>query len=147
MTGLQKWSSIEGMAELAEYMEKNAKAMVFAAGTVICREGEQADAAYFLAGGEARVYQEAEGREIEITRLRPGAIFGEMALIRYDCYTLSVRAVTEVSAYRIEPGYLHEKLRETDPLIRHILQTTVDRMYEANELLLDMEKSAGGSGH
>ena len=49
---------------------------------VIFREGEPGDCAYLIERGEIQITKKTpDGDEIELGRLGPGAIFGEMAMI------------------------------------------------------------------
>jgi len=52
----------------------------FLFGSVIVREGEEADAFYVLASGTARVVKQSEdGDEVALNLLRTGDSFGEIA--------------------------------------------------------------------
>ncbi|GEM_PF-573277 len=51
-------------------------------GEFICREGDYADAFYVLCGGRARVLRDIDGARLELGTLKPGTVFGQMALIR-----------------------------------------------------------------
>src|SRR5262249_11927639 len=52
-----------------------------AQGAVVIREGDPGDTLYVVAVGSVRVHKKrADGSEIEVARLGPGAFFGEMAL-------------------------------------------------------------------
>lgn len=65
----------------------------FAPGTVIIREGEEADHAYIITAGSAEVLVEhPTGRTITVSRLGPGQMFGEVALITDSKRAATVRA-------------------------------------------------------
>lgn len=54
----------------------------FTAGEVVIRQGDTADGLYGLLTGRLSVsFETAEGREMILTMLMPGALFGEMALL------------------------------------------------------------------
>lgn len=122
-----------------DFLAANAESRAFSAGALIVAEGAQAEAAFVVREGHVTVFRTLpDGREAVVARLGPGAIFGEMALLRYDTYTLSVRAEVEAVLYVISPALLHEQIRQTPPLIRAILDMALDRINETNEALIDI---------
>lgn len=124
---------------LESFLSAHSQVRSFAAGEVIVSEGEQAEAAFVIKNGSATVFRRRDGAaEAVLARLGPGAVFGEMALLRYDRYTLSVRAQSDVEAYVIPPALLHDQIRQTPPLVRAILDMALDRVNETNEALIDL---------
>lgn len=134
---------------LEEFLEQETELVRFAPGDTLIREGAQADAAYYIAEGAALVYRATqEGKEKKpesgdavIARLKEGDIIGEMAILRFDSYTLSVRAEDEVKAYKITPDILHAQVRDTPPLVREILNLLVDRIFDVNETLIAIDRA------
>ncbi len=124
---------------LESFLSAHSQVRSFSAGEVIIAEGEQAEAAFVIKNGYATVFRERVGvAEAILARLGPGAVFGEMALLRYDRYTLSVRAQSDVEVYVIPPALLHDQIRQTPPLVRAILDMALDRVNETNEALIDL---------
>jgi MFS family permease len=81
-------------------MEQLAGSLVpvrFPAGADIIREGDPGDAFYVIVQGTAQVSQRGQDRRT----LGPGGSFGEIALIREVPRTATVRATTDVEAYRL----------------------------------------------
>lgn len=117
-----------------------AERRVVPAGSLVVRQGDQAAEAYRIVKGRAAVFRAlGGGEEALVAHLGPGDILGEMALLRYDAYTLSVRADTELDLYVISASMLHDQLRQTPPLVRALLDLLIDRIYETNETLIDIE--------
>lgn len=129
---------------LEDFLSRHTDSLSVPAGTEIVAEGTQAQAAYFIREGFARVFRVREGRESVVSRLGPGSIFGEMALLRYDTYTLSVRAETDLSLYVIPAALMAEALRQTPPLVRAIVDLLIDRVNETNEALMDLDLRGPG---
>ena len=72
-------------------------------GSLIVREGDDADALYVLVSGRARVLRTGlTGDEISIRTLRPGDSFGEMGLLTDIKRTASVRASDDVEVLRLD---------------------------------------------
>ncbi len=63
------------------------------AGSLILREGDEADRAYIIVSGEAEVsVHQPHGQDIIVNHLGPGQYFGEIALMRGGRRTASIRA-------------------------------------------------------
>ena len=77
------------------------KSLTVKAGEYIVREGEEGDAFYLLRSGEVEVIKDSPGGGKVINRLKQGQFFGELALLTGAPRAASVRAVTEVSVYRL----------------------------------------------
>ncbi|EDV25344.1 uncharacterized protein TRIADDRAFT_23617 [Trichoplax adhaerens] len=66
-------------------------------GQAIIKQGDDADAFYFVEKGECQVVIEKNGVETEVTRLKVGDYFGELALITHSKRAASVYALGDVS--------------------------------------------------
>src|SRR4051812_18380505 len=74
----------------------------FEPGEVLLPEGPGTDRMYILAAGEVEVLRgDQQVADIAI----PGAIFGEIAALLGGHHTATVRAVTHVTAFRIESAH------------------------------------------
>ena len=65
-------------------------------GQIILQQGELAHNFYIILKGRVQVFREQNGEETEVATLGAGEFFGEMALIRRERRTNSVRALTPV---------------------------------------------------
>lgn len=70
---------------------------VFAPGTTIVAEGDDGDTAYILIKGHCLVLKRTGDQQVEVRRLGPGDVFGEMAVISSTPRTATVKAIDEVS--------------------------------------------------
>jgi HlyB family type I secretion system ABC transporter len=90
----------------------------FGFGTVIVREGDDADAFYVLVSGTARVVKRTEqGQEVPLNVLRRGDSFGEIGLLTESTRVATVRASGAVQALRLEQG-VFRALTRRDPAVR-----------------------------
>lgn len=98
---------------------------------LIIIEGATARCAYLIRSGHVRIFHTGDkGEEVEITKIGPGQIFGEMALIsEHKKHAASAEAVTKVTAVPIPITMIDSKLEKTDPLIKTILTSLVGRLY------------------
>lgn len=124
---------------LEDFLSGTAETKAFGVGENIFLKGDQAGAAYYVISGQVEIFQEVGGERSVMASLGPGEIFGEMALLRFDEYTLSANAASDVETYVISPAMLQEQVRETHPLIRAILDMLIDRMHTVNEVLIDLD--------
>jgi len=77
------------------------------AGEVILRQGDPGDSAYLIVEGTCRVTQDCGGDEIELRRIGPGEIFGELALVLGDRRTATVTAIEDTTLLVIDRQTLH----------------------------------------
>jgi len=73
------WSALSPAERSA--FESAARKQVFASGTALMREGEQADAVMVILGGRAKVCLDEDGRERVITERGPGDLIGESGTV------------------------------------------------------------------
>lgn len=108
---------------------------------LLIEEGEIGSQAYLIQSGLVSVFIKKDGKEIELTRLQAGQIVGEMAMVSDGPRTASVRAITEVNVIVIGRQQFEEKLKDSDPTIRAIVQMMSKRLSRSNEILLDKKSS------
>jgi len=108
---------------------------------LLIEEGEMGSQAYLIQSGLVSVFIKKDGKEIELTRLQAGQIVGEMAMVSDGPRTASVRAITEVNVIVIGRQQFEEKLKDSDPTIRAIVQMMSKRLSRSNEILLDKKSS------
>ncbi len=125
---------------LEDYLEKSAARKNFRKGESVFEEGAQADAAYYIISGQVEIFKKS-GASGVVASLREGEIFGEMALLRFDRYTLSARAAEDTEVFVVTPAMLQEQVRATHPLIRAILGMLVERIHGVNEVLIDLDST------
>ena len=85
----------EERSALAERFEK----VSCEAGDILIKEGEPPSVLYLLASGTVEV--DHDGRSLSISRLGPGEAFGLIALLTDTPYSVSAKALTPLSAYRL----------------------------------------------
>lgn len=84
-------------------------------GDVIVREGERIHALFLLRAGEARVERDHETFSIEISRLHPGELFGEMGFVEEYVASASVVADGACEVDVIDAAHVHA-MAASDPL-------------------------------
>ena len=96
---------------------------VFVAGDYILREGEHGSDMYFVASGEVAVVTGPPGRHTEVTRLREGAFFGEMALLENsERHLASVLVISFCDAFWMT-RQRYQRLVRDYPSVREYLES------------------------
>jgi len=104
----------------------------FPEGHVIIAEGDAAQNAYIIQSGSAVVLKDKKGQPVELARLGVGDIFGETALMFDEPRMASVKALEDCNLIIITRQVLEEKLKDSDPTIRAIVQMMKERLKAAN---------------
>jgi CRP-like cAMP-binding protein len=112
-------------------------------GQIIIREGEYGQDAYLVQSGEVSVFITKDEEEVELARLAAGQIVGEMAFVFDAPRTASVKATQDTNLIVISRQQFQEKLRESDPTVRAIVQMLSQRVMESNNTLLNKKSDLG----
>ena len=95
-------------------------------GQTILREGDPAEALYFIKRGEVEIFRSSEeGVTIFINKLAQGDFFGEIGALSGDVRTVHVRAMSDVSVFRVGREALIQVV-EREPRLKKLF----DRMIE-----------------
>jgi CRP-like cAMP-binding protein len=100
------------------------------AGAVLIEEGEPGDALFVILEGEA-VVQHAS---VEVSRVGPGAYFGEMAILDGEPRSATVVAVTNVKVAVIGIRMFRTMLREFSDLAEQLLIALAGELREARKV-------------
>jgi EAL domain-containing protein (putative c-di-GMP-specific phosphodiesterase class I) len=95
----------------------------FSAGEIIFKEGDPGNSAYLIEEGSVEVSVSSTQR----SRINKGELFGEIALIDQQPRTATVHAVEDTVLIPIPRQLVKELLERTDPVVRHLLLTILER--------------------
>jgi signal transduction histidine kinase len=129
----------EDLSRLAELTEP----LTLAPGELLIREGDPGDAMYVVVTGELDVTKLTGGVEIELARVGPGTIQGEMSAIEGRPRSASVRAITKVEVLRVPRDALLAVFAVTPAAAFSVLQVVLNRLRSTESLLREREKLAG----
>jgi len=104
-------------------MLNNLHRETYPAGEIIFREGDSGDSAYLIEEGSVEVSVSST----QNSRLGRGELFGEIALIDQQPRTATVRAIEKTTLIPIPRKLVKELLEKTDPVVRHLLLTILER--------------------
>jgi CRP-like cAMP-binding protein len=103
-------------------------ARAFADGTVVFREGDEADGLYLILSGRAAVLSEKGGDLIHLRTLHEGQCFGELGVIKGAPRSATVVARGPLRTAFVDRARVEARLR-TEPELRRYLDTLI-RGYE-----------------
>jgi serine/threonine-protein kinase len=105
----------------------------FSAGEVLMQEGETGDEAYLILNGSVEVAKETDGGKVILGTLTAGSIVGEMALIRKEMRSASVKALENTEVAILTNRLISEDLKKLPPYMEKIVSTLTDRLRIANQ--------------
>jgi CRP-like cAMP-binding protein len=93
---------------------------------IILHEDVQNSALFYIDEGEVRIVRHEWGREIELARLGPGSVFGEMSMLENAPVGAAVIADGCVDAIRIERAELEQVLGQDDKLAKRFFRSLAE---------------------
>jgi serine/threonine-protein kinase len=121
-------------AELEEFVRSGGwlDARRFEPGAILMREGESAGEAYILLEGECDVYKQSGAGQTHLRRMRPGDVFGELAII-----TQNVRSATVVARDKVTVLVVTQEALQRELSSKHwmglFIRALAERFREADE--------------
>ncbi|MGE4062846.1 MAG: cyclic nucleotide-binding domain-containing protein [Rhodospirillaceae bacterium] len=99
------------------------------AGEIVFLEGQPGDQAYVILKGEVEVAAQGDAETRVVTRMKPGEIFGEIALLHAD----GKRTATVVSRggcelLVVDRHFFDDAMSKADPLLRYVIELLCDRL-------------------
>jgi len=109
---------------------RHAQTAELPAGVELIREGEPGDALFVIIEGEAVVQQDG----VELSRVGPGAYFGELAILDGEPRSATVVAVTDVKVAVIGIRMFRTLLREFSDLAEQLLIGLAGELRDARKV-------------
>ena len=111
-----------------------------AAGEVLWRMGTEVEGLHVLLSGEVQVSRRLPGqRELDLARLGPGAVMGEIPLLGGGPHSATVRALSDCSLLFLDRAEFDARMRSRRPsafeLRRRIVAIACDRLRAAHTAL------------
>ncbi len=121
--------SFLGTSALRALVEK-VEVRTFPPGARLITQGETGHSLFVLVDGEVAVLREGPPR-VEITRLKEGAFFGEIALVTKAPRTATVEAVRECQVLEISREVFNELIQTYPDMIKVVLRHLRERLVDA----------------
>jgi len=124
---------IQAFAELPparlRLVAQAAEEVHFDAGEVIVRQGEPGDAVYALTKGEAEVWlMDAQKATVLLRTMASGHLFGETAVLYQGLRSATIKAKTDVTAFKIPGEEFLGLLRSTPGLALQVAVILAQRL-------------------
>ena len=100
------------------------------AGQVLCREGDAPGPLFVVCAGSVRVYRrepDAPDATVELARLGPGSVIGELAPLLNKPRSATVEAIEATQILEVPPQQLGALVRRQTPLLRVIAHALHER--------------------
>jgi len=111
------------------------------AGTVLFRQGASGDAAYILDKGRIVIFQQVDGQRVELDSIKPGEIFGEMAVIDRSERMATAIAATDSIVTRIPEPLFARKLDGTHKFVRALVNMFIKNIRGAHRIFVRRPRS------
>ena len=115
----------------------------FPSGTPIFREGDAGDSAYLVASGVVEVSREVEGSRTVLGEIRPGHIFGEMALINNKPRMAAAMAKEDTDCVVVPTAAFASELGESNAFMRALVLNLIGRIRSLSDQLERAMQDAG----
>ncbi|RME05159.1 MAG: 4Fe-4S dicluster domain-containing protein [Planctomycetota bacterium] len=102
------------------FFVKVADLVSYQKGDILCKEGEEGNAFYMIRNGYAKVTTTEQGEEKILAYLRENMYFGELALLKGVPWNVTITAMTNLEAIRIEKGYFQEFVKKNYQLAQYV---------------------------
>lgn len=120
-------------------LKQAARRKAFHRGEVLFQAGRPAGELYLLERGRVRLFSRSpQGRNLTLSVVEPGDIFGEQALFPRRNWTSHAQALTDGVLYALPRQKLEELLRDDPTLVLQILENLGKRLRSVERRLGDL---------
>ncbi|MEM7776304.1 MAG: cyclic nucleotide-binding domain-containing protein [Pseudomonadota bacterium] len=116
--------------------------LTYTNGDAVFRQGEAADAVYFLLSGSVRVFKDTETHALELAHLKEPAVIGETGVICGRTRNASVIATSETRMLRIDSRVFIELLEQVPDFSVALVRELAARVEATNQRLLDQHSQS-----
>ncbi len=115
--------------------------MRVARGESVFQQGEVGEVAYLLESGQISIHQHIDGHSLELDSVRPGEIFGEMAVLGGGRRMASAIAAEDSVIARVPAPIFHDKLMSADRFLRALVQMVIKNIHASHRVFLRRPRS------
>jgi sulfate permease, SulP family len=128
-----------GNGEQADFLVKQCVRVEVAAGEIIARQGDPADALHFILDGRLSIFVDTGDDQVRVRSLGPHTTVGEMGLISRQPRTATIRAETAGVLYALTLD-AYERVKAENPaaglaLLSYIITVMSERLSFANRVV------------
>lgn len=127
--------------ELLEAVCERSKQIDVEPGTIIIREGTDSEEMYIVVEGELTVTKHAGDKEVELAKIHPGDVVGEIALLDQAPRTATVKVSHKSHLIEVPVAAFEELLKDSN-VIRRMFRTVTSRLRGIEDTLRHEERMA-----
>lgn len=111
----------------------------YAAGEILCRQGEPGDLLYGLVSGQLRISANSvDGQEMHLNVIGPGELIGEIAMLDGGARTATVSVVRESNVFTLARDAFMKLLHQQPTLAEHLMSLLCQRIRWTSEIVEDV---------
>lgn len=122
-------------AEQLRLVAFSAEPLKLPAGTVLFREGAEADSGFVVVSGAVQFFTDSDGDPQEIAVAGPGALIGELALLCPTTRPASARTIEHTELMAVSRRLLRRVLEEYPDMAERLRQALSNRLATMNSEL------------
>ncbi|HWB87851.1 MAG TPA: ATP-binding protein [Acidimicrobiia bacterium] len=127
--------------DLLERVSRSTELIEVPADTVIIDEGSESGEMYVVVSGELSVSKHSASKDVELARIGPGEVVGEIALLDEAPRTATVTALIDSAVIRV-PVAAFEDLLSDPRVVRRMFRTVTSRLRGIEDTLRHEERMA-----
>ena len=112
-----------------------------ALGERVFSQGDTGDTAFVVLAGQVTLYQNREGRRIEIGTVGVGEVFGEMAVLDGGRRNATAIAAEDCVLAGVPHAVFHKKLESSDAFVRALMEMFIKNIRTSPRLFLRRPRS------
>ena len=113
----------------------------FSDGQIIFRQGETADCLYTILSGNVLIYQEIDGKEVNLAELGKGDFFGEMGFVKDNVRTTSARSLGGARVLSVSYPFVLRKFKDDPSFAFRLLELMARQIKKKDEELSEVGRA------
>ncbi len=117
------------------------KKSFFKEGDIVFKEGDAGDAAYIVETGAIGIFKTVDGADLQLATIRPGELFGEMAIIDGSKRMAHAVALEESVIVNVPSAGIGAMLAKQPPMVKTLIQILVDSLRNVHDVYIKRPRS------
>ena len=106
---------------------------IYSDGSIIVKQGDTGNLMYIILKGEVEVIRDVDGKQVILSVLKKGDIFGEMALFSGQPRTATIRSKGEARLLTVDKRLFMTRVHEDPSFAFKLLKRMADRISQLDE--------------